>query len=269
MSIVAAFIVLLSAGLFLYFDPMDLFDRDPSSEISGGRGRPDGDQQSPEPTATPTAEPIRTVDNITIMHMGASVTELDMEIGDEAIMHLTLVPHVENARIDWTSSDRQVFTVTPTGTSGTEARVTAVSAGVATLTVRSGNTVKECFIIVWEEEVTDYLADQLREFFENINNTNVGVSITTYWIDGPHEGKESVYFRERNSTSWKIRRVNDTIDDIDPEFSYSYGLLTISWPVMSYNRTHYIFDDGTGYFSRDYRSATSVYENLVWEIVIG
>jgi hypothetical protein len=38
---------------------------------------------------------------------------------------------------------------------------------------------------------------------------------------------------------------------------------------MNYARTHYLFEDGTGYFSRDYGRANSVYENFVWEITVG
>jgi len=268
-SIAAAFIVLLSVGLFLFFDPLDFFNRSSSPSGQGGSQNPGDIHQSPEPTAQPTPDSSRAVENILIEHMGNTVIVLELMKGDNTTLHLTLEPNVAIANIEWTSSDKNIFNVIPTGTRGTEARIEAVSEGVATLSVKSGDTIRECIIIVHKEESPDYHDSQLSEFFENINNTNMELRLIVYWVDGPQEGRESIYYRERHSNVWMIRRVTGVVDEIDPEFGFSDGALTISWPVMDYNRTHFFFEDGTGYFSKDYRHANSVYENLSWIIIIG
>jgi hypothetical protein len=194
---------------------------------------------------------------------------MTLTVGEEVSVRAITEPYIAYVDMEWISSDTEVFNAIPVGATGSEARLEALSSGTAMLTVMSGNAIRACLIIVQEAEIPWRQDSTLGEFYSNINNTNVEVRLIVSWIDGPQTGRQSIYWRERNSNIWYIQRVSGIIDEISPEFAFINSELTISWPEMNYSRTHHIFEDGTGYFSRDYRRENSVYENLRWEIIIG
>jgi len=105
----------------------------------------------------------------------------------------------------------------------------------------------------------------LEQFYMDVNNTNVGLQLMAHWTDGYNQGKQSVYWRDRDSTQWHILRAGGQIDTITPEFSYDGSVLIISWPRMDYSRTHYLYADGTGYFDN---SPDGGVENFIWEVSV-
>jgi len=278
--------VLVGFGIFYFIDPLDYFgnNRTPQSDESsqsdrrrqpdderqpGDEHQSDEEQEPHEPEVTPTPEPEHTtVQFIDITHMGEIVLELELTTGNEIAVRAIPEPYIAYVDIEWISNNTGIFTVTPFGVTGSEARIEAVSPGSAMLTVTSGDAIRECLIIVLEEDTPPPNDSTLREFYDNVNNTNVGLRLVVSWIDGPQAGRESIYWRDRNSSTWYIRRVSGVVDEINPEFGYNDAVLTILWPVMNYARTHNLFEDGTGFFSRDYGRANSVYENLIWELTI-
>jgi hypothetical protein len=273
-SIVVACTVLFGVGLFLFIDPLNFFSNSPMHLQPKELQPPDEDEPSPEQEAeTPAQEPTPpiiqlAVTSINIIYMGADALDIPLTVGEEVSVQAMVEPYIDNVTIEWTSSDTEVFIVMPFGATGNEARVEAVSQGFAILTAKSGDVIRECYIIVQEVDDPQYQDSTLGEFYANINNTNVELRLVVSWVSGPQTGRESIYWRERNSSSWQIRRVGGNIDTINPEFGYNDSVLTILWPIMDYNRTHYLFEDGTGYFSKDYRHANSVYEDLRWELTI-
>jgi hypothetical protein len=277
-SIVAVCFIIIGFGLFYFIDPLNYFSNDPPPQSerppqSDGEQQSGDGQQSGEEQQTGEDQPSRdpehpAVENINITHGGVAVPEIILTEGEEVSLHAEPEPNVAYDGIEWTSSDTGVFIVIPIGATGSEARIKAVSPGVAILTAASGDAVRECIIIVLEEEVPQYFDSTLGEFYANVNNTNVGLRLEVSWVDGPQEGRESIYWRDRNSSTWYIRRVTGAVDEIEPEFAYNDSVLTISWANIDYVRTHYIFEDGTGYFSRNPGLATSVDEGLRWIITI-
>ena len=93
------------------------------------------------------------IDNFTVIALGTaesialSATDVAMEIGDESTLSVTAAPEGATMnRVTWTSSDEQVATVDKNG------KITAVGAGTATITAKSGILdAVTCTVTVYEE----------------------------------------------------------------------------------------------------------------------
>jgi hypothetical protein len=206
--------------------------------------------------------------DISIIHNNIPVDEITLVEGEEITVRAMLEPYDAHSDIEWVSSDPGVFTVIPFGAPESEARIEAVSSGSAVLIVTSGTVVRWKTIIVIGIDVPESFASPLGQFYANIDNINVGLNLSVLWVDGPQAGRVSEYWRTRDSSTWYITRVTGAVDVINPEFIYDGSTLFIDWPSINYARTHYLYEDGTGYYSRDEGRSTSVDESLIWELTI-
>jgi len=108
---------------------------------------------SPTPTPSPTPEEIPeltkpAVRSVMITHNNKEKNDFTSKVGDTVKLAVRIEPVNIEEEIIWTSSNRSVFEVVATNTTGTEAKVTAVGKGTAIVTVTVGGVEDDCIVRV-------------------------------------------------------------------------------------------------------------------------
>ena len=98
--------------------------------------------ETPEPTISPTPE----VRSVTITYANRETKDFTVKVGESVSLRVRIDPVGVEEEIIWTSSNRNVFEVVETNTEKTNAKVTGIGTGVATLTVSVGDVVAECTV---------------------------------------------------------------------------------------------------------------------------
>jgi len=86
--------------------------------------------------------------SVAIVYMGRQMSDFTVYVGEELPLGVVISPSVSGYDIEWHSSDQSIFGVVLTNTTGSEAMVTAISRGTATLTVTVGGFQAECTVRV-------------------------------------------------------------------------------------------------------------------------
>jgi len=106
---------------------------------------------SPSPSPSPeesTESSAPSVSRVTITYAGKTKHDFTTKVGDRTVLKVKIEPLGVEDDIVWLSSDRSVFEVVASNAEMTQATVTAIGKGTATLTVSVGGVEDECIVRV-------------------------------------------------------------------------------------------------------------------------
>ena len=176
--VVAALIAVVPLGLFLSSRP---------SATPGPEPAPPGNMPATDTPATGTPRPTPAgVRNVDITYGGQRMTDITLYAGDEVYLQAVVEPAGYESDIVWQSSDQNIFEVHQAGSAGSEALVSAIGSGTATLTVAVGDFWTDCIVRVRhsgsgsgtssgseagsagspQEQIKRYLSELFREAYE-------------------------------------------------------------------------------------------------------
>ena len=120
--------------------------------LSVNDSRPD----APDPpdviiVVTPTP-PSPDLQPLVITYSGRQVSDFTLVVGEVITLGVNVPSHNSGVDIEWRSSDQSIFEVVLTNTTGSEAMVTAISRGTATLSVTVGGFRAECIVRVIQRD---------------------------------------------------------------------------------------------------------------------
>jgi len=274
--ITAVIILLLGTGVGLYYF-LDL-DIGFINDIIGRRspiGTPYDDDiresprpsptaeptDDPDPEPTPTPEPVSTpepeVESLDITENNIIVTEISLVEDEELMLSSLIYPADVSAEILWTSSDNNVFTITPRDTDASNALLKGTAPGEAVLVVTAGNVMQTCIVRVTRSLPDD---EPVHITLGNIvMDTSDGVDIRILW----RNREITVFERAAGGSRWMMQSRTGDYRQVIPSFSFRNDAFTIAFTTTT--RVYYLFEDGTGYF-RNPNGSNS--EALDWEFVL-
>jgi len=108
---------------------------------------------SPTPTPSPTPDaitesPTQKVQKVTITYNNKENKDFTAKVAEKVALRVRIEPVDAGEEIIWESSNTKVFDVVATNTEKTQATVTGIGKGVATLTVKVGGVEAECIVRV-------------------------------------------------------------------------------------------------------------------------
>ena len=108
----------------------------------------ESESPSPSPPETPSAPPVSQVKSVKIVYGQKNVEKKDIteKIGVKLPLKASIEPVGTMDEIIWTSSNEEVFKVTPTSTDGRTVSIVGVGVGTAKLKVSVGDVSAECII---------------------------------------------------------------------------------------------------------------------------
>jgi len=136
--IIAAAIVLIALAVLLLSIYLFSVVTDPSQSASNS---PNVNETTPVPSNPG-------LHSLAITYSGRQVQDFTLAVGDEVSLGISIPPVVSGYEVEWHSSDHSIFGVVLTNTTGTEAMVTAIGRGTATLTASVGGFHVECIVRV-------------------------------------------------------------------------------------------------------------------------
>lgn len=166
--IMGVLVVAVSVLLFTTPKPVATNPDSPSLEAPEGSLPPDDEGnksvegnnpvETPTPTPTPSIDDLpnttdddsgqseTTVQKVTITYANKEKHDMTVKVGETVTLRVRIDPVGVDEEIIWTSSNRNVFEVVATSAEGTQAKVTGIGKGSATLTVSVGGVEDTCIV---------------------------------------------------------------------------------------------------------------------------
>jgi len=239
-SIICA--VIIGFGVFLLF-------RSPSAPQGDGNPIPplvedNRPAQTPDPDedddiiVNPTPDVIYGVTGIEVLRGGRVQDEFHVSIGETVLLTSRLIPEGAIADVTWSSSDTEVIEVYQADSSGYEATVIGVGAGVADIIVTIGSMEERYIIFVDNMSITTQLENAL-------NDSSTAIWLTISWLDDERFGQEVVFERDLDTQSWILESAAER-GEVVPIFTIEHTVIQMSFDDS--DNTYFLFDDATGFY---------------------
>jgi type V secretory pathway adhesin AidA len=163
-SVLIMGVLVVAAGILLFTTPGEADEGQPgpaAAELSSGPTIPsdtdinvvdglDDNIPPPTPTPEPTPEPTPTpeVRSVRIFHSNSEMSDFTISTGERITLRVRIEPVGIEEEITWTSSNPNVFDIVPDNVEGTEATITGIGSGSATVRVTVGGRQAECIVRV-------------------------------------------------------------------------------------------------------------------------
>jgi len=209
---------------------------DPSGSTPGTEQN--GTGQNGTGPGIPPPPPVLTISSIVISQGGRPQTEFHASVDETIILTARIEPAGIDSDISWSSSDPDVIEIIQSDSSGAEAQLIGVNAGVADI-VLVANGFEESFPVF-----VDNLPMDLQ--LENAINSDTDIWLTISWTSGRFNGQETVFERAQSSQTWTMESIT-LRGEVEPIFGRVGNAFTISF--LDEVKMYFLFSDGLGDFS--------------------
>jgi len=191
------------------------------------------------------------VASIILSYSGRPQMEFHTRVSETITLRAQIIPEGLDYDIHWESSDPEILEIIQLDSSGLEATITGIAAGVADIIVTAGDF--EMDFVVYIDDYPIHLQ------LENaINNEQYGIWITIIWTSGEYNGYEFSFLRDKYNGVWVMHGASGS-EEVEPIFNMEHNAFTVGFPDTT--RLLYFFADNTGHLSEPDGDHT---EDFIW-----
>lgn len=188
-------------------------------------------------TAAPSPElPLR-VDELIIFNGDHVQTAFHAKIDGTVLLRAQIVPDGADAVIEWVSSDPEILEIELLDSSGVEAYIIGMAAGIVDLTISVGD-----FVVIYPVTVDDFPMHLQLE--DAIEHTMMPIWIDIVWTGGRLFGQTTLLEREPSTHLWFLESSSER-SEVRPLFDNDG--VAFSFSFADTPEVYHLFADGTGY----------------------